>query len=56
MTTVIYAEGTVIAGGEREIRIYIKRRFYDKLRPLIGREVRLIMLVEEDEGIQNANH
>ena len=50
MTTVIYAEGTVIAGGEREIRIYIKRRFYDKLRPLIGREVRILLLVDSDEG------
>ncbi|GAB6946532.1 hypothetical protein JCM16161A_06620 [Vulcanisaeta sp. JCM 16161] len=51
MSTVIYAEGTVIAGGEKEIRIYIKGKFRNRLRPLIGREVRLIILVESNEGI-----
>ena len=51
VTSVVYAEGTVILSGKEEVRIYVKKRFWDKLRPLIGREVRLIMLMEEDEGI-----
>ena len=50
MASVVYAEGTVILSGREEVRIYVKRRFWDRLRPLIGREVRFIMLVEDDEG------
>ena len=46
----MYAEGTVILSGKDEIRIYVKKRYWDKLKPLIGREVKLIMLVEEDES------
>ena len=56
MTSVVYAEGTVILSGKEEIRIYVKKRYWDRLKPLIGREVKLIMLVEEDEGAQNTTH
>ena len=51
----MYAEGTVILGGKEEVRIYVKKRYWGKLKPLIGREVRLIILVEGDEGSQNAS-
>ena len=46
----MYAEGTVILSGKEEIRIYVKKRYWGRLKPLIGREVRLIMLVEENES------
>ena len=46
----MYAEGTVILSGKEEIRIYVKKRYWDRLKSLIGKEVRLIMLVEEDES------
>ena len=51
MSTVIYAEGTVIRQGSRsEVRIYVKKAYWDRLKPLVGRSVRLIILVDEDEG------
>ncbi|WP_243666514.1 hypothetical protein [Vulcanisaeta sp. JCM 16159] len=54
MSAVIYLEGTVIAGGKEEIRIYVKKRYWDKLRPLIGKEVKLLMVVED--APQDATH
>ena len=50
MTVVIYAEGTVIGTGKGEVRIYVRKPFRDRLTPLIGREVRMIILVDENES------
>ncbi|BDR92624.1 hypothetical protein [Vulcanisaeta souniana] len=55
MSVVLYLEGTVIAGGKGEVRIYVKKRYWDRLKPFIGKEVKLLMVVE-DEGSQDAPH
>mgnify|MGYP001770703010 FL=1 len=55
MTVVLVIEGTIVTGGRDEIRIYVKKRYKEKLQPYIGREAK-ILLVIEDEGIQDTNH
>ena len=51
MSSVIYAEGTIITQGSRgEVRIYVKKAYWGRLKPLVGKSVRLIILVDEDEG------
>ena len=49
MSSVLYVEGTIITQGRGEIRIYVRKRYWDRLRPLVGREVKILMVVE-DEG------
>ena len=46
MSSVLYVEGTIVTGGRGEIRIYVKKRYWERLRPLIGREVKILMVVE----------
>ena len=48
MSSVMYVEGTIVTGGRDEIRIYVKKRYWGKLRPLIGREVKILMVVEDE--------
>ena len=48
MSSVLYIEGTIVTGGRNEVRIYVKKRYWDKLRPLIGREVKILMVVEDE--------
>ena len=40
----------MIQSGRNEVRIYVKKRYWEKLRPLVGREVRILLLVDSDEG------
>jgi len=48
VTLVIYVEGTIYLHGGKEIRIYVHKKYWDKLKPLIGKKVR-ILIIEEIE-------
>ena len=48
MSAIIYVEGTVIKGGKDEIRIYIKKKYWKKLKPYIGKTVKMFIIIEND--------
>ena len=45
MSEVTYAEGTIIQSGG-EIVIDVKKKYWDKLKALVGREVKVILIAE----------
>ena len=48
MSLVYTATGTIIVTGRNEIHIYIHKKYWEKLKPLIGKKVR-ILIIEEIE-------
>ena len=46
MSEVVYAEGSVILSGRGEVRIYIKKKYWSKLKALVGREVKMLLITE----------
>jgi len=43
---VIYVEGTIIRHRGDELRIYIHKRFNDRIEHLIGKRVRILIIEE----------
>ena len=48
MSLVYSITGTTIITGRNEIHIYIHKKYWNKLRPLVGRKVR-VLIIEEIE-------
>lgn len=49
MSTVMYVEGTIISGGN-ELRIYVKSKYWSKLKPYVGKSVKMIMVIEDEDS------
>ncbi|GEM_PF-2334053 len=51
----IYVEGSIYLHGGKEIRMYIHKKYWEKLKPLIGKRVRILIIeeIEEYKTIQN---
>ncbi len=48
MSLVYSVTGTVMISGRNEVHIYIHKKYWDKLKPLVGKKVR-ILIIEEIE-------
>ncbi len=47
VTVIEYVEGTIIKGKGEEIRIYIHKKYWDKLKQHLGKTCKLLIIIEE---------
>ena len=44
---ILYCEGTIIkSSGLGEVRIYVKKKYWELLQKYLGKEVRVILVIE----------
>ena len=50
MSTVMCVDGTIITGGKGEVRIYVKKKYWDRLKPYIGKGARILLVIENEDS------
>ena len=51
MDCIVYVEGSVTKVTGRDIGIYVNREYQDKIKDLLGRRVRVLVIIDDCEKV-----